>query len=76
MSHGAHAHCCCSCPTIGVEPPVRVRPAQPQTIGAVVRQAIITQVAGAKVLRKAVWLLQLLRPSLRSAVTANGVVSP
>lgn len=39
------------------------------------RQAIITQVAGAKVSCKAVWLLQLLRPSLRSAVTAS-LLSP
>jgi len=34
------------------------------------QQAIITQVAGANVSCKAVWLLQLLRPALRSAVTA------
>lgn len=40
-----------------------------------VRRAIITQLAGAKVSCNAVWLLQLLRPSLRSAVTAS-LLSP
>lgn len=34
MSHGAHTHCCCSCPAIGGEPPGRVRLARPQSIAA------------------------------------------
>lgn len=61
----------CSFPALSRRRQKQARRLQVAAYGVEVPQAIITQSSGSASARKAVWLLQLLRPSLRRAVTAS-----